>query len=92
MNKLEQLKERAFQRREVREEYDALADEFRMIDTLLHMRKAADLTQDELAQRMGTQKSNICRLETGNSNPSWKTLKKYAQACGFKISMAVHEP
>ena len=46
-------------------------------------------TQDELANLMGTHKSNISRLETGNSNPSWKTLKKYAHACGFKITMGI---
>jgi ribosomal protein L37E len=36
---------------------------------------------------MGTQKSNVCRLETGSGNPSWNTLKKYAHACGFDITM-----
>ncbi|WP_083503322.1 helix-turn-helix domain-containing protein [Legionella londiniensis] len=51
------------------------------------MRQKAGLTEEELAKRMGTQKSNVSRLEKGNSNPSWKTLEKYAHACGFDISM-----
>jgi DNA-binding XRE family transcriptional regulator len=89
MKQLKQLKERALQRTEVRREYDALAEEFAFVDALLKMRTSAGLTQDELARRMGTQKSNISRLEKGG-NPSWGTLKKYAHACGFELSMDFH--
>ncbi|PID44317.1 MAG: XRE family transcriptional regulator [Gammaproteobacteria bacterium] len=90
MSKLQQLKARALQKPEVRQEYDALAEEFEFIDALLKMRTAAGLTQDELAHRMGTKKSNISRLEKGGTNPSWGTLKKYAHACGFELSMDFH--
>lgn len=90
MSKLQQLKERALQKPEVRREYEALAEEFEFIDALLRMRAAAGLTQDELARRMGTKKSNISRLEKGGTNPSWGTLKKYAHACGFELSMDFH--
>lgn len=89
MSKLKQLKERALQKPEVRREYETLAEEFEFIDALLKMRTAAGLTQDELARRMGTKKSNISRLEKGG-NPSWGTLKKYAHACGFELSMDFH--
>jgi len=87
MSKLDQLKARALQDERVRYEYELLAPEFELIDQLLHMRNSAGLTQDEVAQRMGTKKSNISRLEKGNTNPSWNTLGKYAAACGFKISV-----
>ena len=90
MSKLQQLKERALQESEVRREYEALAEEFEFIGTLLKMRAAAGLTQDELARRMGTKKSNVSRLEQGGTNPSWGTLKKYAHACGFELSMDFH--
>ncbi len=90
MSKLQQLKKRALQNPKVKREYEALEDEFDMIDKLLKMRVAAGLTQEQLAERMGTRKSNICRLEKGNSNPSWSTLKKYAHACGFQITMDFH--
>ena len=90
MSKLQQLKERTLQQPEVRREYDALSEEFEMIDKLLQMRAAAGLTQDEVARRMGTQKGNICRLEKGNGNPSWNTMRKYAHACGFEITVDFH--
>lgn len=41
MSKLQQLKERAFQNPEVRYEYDALAEEFEFIDTLLKIRPSS---------------------------------------------------
>ena len=81
------LKDKAFKNPKVKAEYDALEEEFSFIDSLLTMRKQSGLTQDQVAQKLGTQKSNISRLEKGSSNPSWKTLQKYAHACGFKISM-----
>lgn len=90
MSSLKQLKERALQNNEVRSEYDALEDEFALTKQLLNMRAAAGLTQEQLAQRMGTKKSNISRLEKGNTNPSLKTLQKYAKACGFEITMDFH--
>jgi len=90
MNKLQKLKKRAFENPKVKHEYDQLAEEFELIDTLLRMREQAGLTQEELANRMGTNKSNICRLERGNTNPSLSTLKKYAKACGFQITMDFH--
>jgi len=51
------------------------------------MREESGLTQDEVAERMGTKAPNISRLESGRSNPSLKTLVSYARACGFKLDL-----
>jgi DNA-binding XRE family transcriptional regulator len=90
MSNLQQLKARALQNDEVRSEYEALQEEFALISQLLKMRTQAGLTQEEVAKRMGTKKSNISRLEKGNTSPSIKTLQKYAHACGFNITMDFH--
>lgn len=87
---LEKLKAKAFQNEAVRQEYEALSEEFELISSLLKMRASAGLTQEQLAQKMGTKKSNICRLERGNTNPSWATLKKYASACGYDIALNLY--
>lgn len=42
------------------------------------LRKGRKLTQDELADRLGLTKSAISKFETGNSAPSFETLKKVA--------------
>lgn len=82
---LQTLKKRALANPEVKAEYDNLEAEFKLIDQLISMRSQAGLTQEQVAERMNTQKSNISRLERGNSNPSWATLMKYANACGFDL-------
>tara|TARA_R110002153_G_scaffold150492_2_gene302017 strand:+ start:294 stop:572 length:279 start_codon:yes stop_codon:yes gene_type:complete len=84
---LQKLKQRAAANAEVRTEYEKLETEFNLIDQLLTMRNKAGLTQEQLAERMHTQKSNISRLEKGNTNPSWSTLLKYAHACGFELTL-----
>ena len=71
----------------IKAEYELLEGEFAFIDQLLSMRTKAGLTQAQVAERMQTQKSTISRLETGNANPSWSTLLKYAHACGFELTI-----
>lgn len=84
---LEVLKQKALQNETVRTEYEKLADEFDLMNQLISMRTSAGLTQEDLAKRIGTAKGNISRLERGKGNPSWATLKKYANACGYQVKL-----
>ncbi|TVP59147.1 MAG: XRE family transcriptional regulator [Halomonadaceae bacterium] len=84
---LQKLKEKALKNDAVRAEYDQLAEEIELIDKLITMRSQAGLTQEALANRLGTNKSNISRMERGRGNPSWTALNKYAGACGFRIKL-----
>ncbi|MFD1383005.1 helix-turn-helix domain-containing protein [Rhodanobacter aciditrophus] len=88
---LNNLKQKALSNPQVHDEYQSLESEFSFIDQLLSMRTEAGLTQEQVAERMHTQKSNISRLERGNANPSWLTLLKYADACGFELSLGVRK-
>jgi len=47
---------------------------------VIHKRMALGLTQEELAQRMGTSHSVISRLESGQHSASLATMRKLAQA------------
>ncbi|MEK9499126.1 helix-turn-helix transcriptional regulator [Photorhabdus sp. P32] len=85
MNSLKSLKSKALANPDVKAEYDALEPEFELINTLLRMRHAAGLTQNQVAQRMGTKETNISRLEKGNGNPTLKTLLNYAKACNCEL-------
>jgi len=85
--KFKKFKQKALENPEVRKEYDALEEEFSLIDQLITMRTKAGLTQEDVAKKLGTNKSNISRLERGKSNPSWGTLNKYAAACGFTVKL-----
>lgn len=73
--------------------YDALQDEFAVLDVLLQARKAAGLTQAEVAARMGVKPSSLARIETSlasrKHSPSLETLRKYANACGKSLSIRI---
>ena len=86
-----QFRQKALENPEVYQEYDALQEEFSLIDQLIAMRTKAGLTQEDVAKKLGTNKSNISRLERGRSNPSWGTLNKYAAACGFRVKLEAIE-
>jgi len=68
--------------------YDALELEYRVADQLLKARAKAGLTQDAVAERMGTTKSAISRLEAaGKHTPSLATLQRYARAVGCDLQV-----
>jgi ribosome-binding protein aMBF1 (putative translation factor) len=68
--------------------YDALEEEFALASALIGARAHAGLTQEELAERIGTSQSAIARLESGRSRPSTTTLAKLAAATGTKLRVS----
>jgi DNA-binding XRE family transcriptional regulator len=80
--KRKQLKNPAFKK-----EYDALEEEFALVRELLSARAKANLTQGEVARRMGTSQSAVARMESGRGLPSMTSLTKYAHAVGRKIEI-----
>lgn len=76
------------------EAYEALELEYLLASQMLKARARAGLTQDAVAERMGTTKSAISRLESaGKHTPSLATLKRYAQAvgCELQIKLVPHQ-
>ena len=70
---------------EAREE---AAVEFRLLRQLLDARKRAGLTQEEVATRMGTTRSAICRLEASRKHlPALTTLRRYADVLGCDVEI-----
>ncbi|MCA3746958.1 helix-turn-helix transcriptional regulator [Phenylobacterium sp.] len=83
--------ERAMQRPGFREAWDAGADEYAALRSLLEARKQAGLTQEEIAIRMGTSKSAVSRLESSlrdpKHSPTFETIRRYAKACGKRVEI-----
>jgi ribosome-binding protein aMBF1 (putative translation factor) len=73
---------------EFRAEYDALENEFSIIQAMIDARKVSGLTQKQLAERTGIAQSDISKLETGNANPSLKTLQRLADGMGMKLKIS----
>jgi len=61
--------------------------EYQLIKEIIQARLEQNLTQNDLAQLIGTRQSNISRLENGNANPSLDFLEKIASALGKKIEI-----
>jgi transcriptional regulator with XRE-family HTH domain len=84
-----ELKDRALERADVKAAYDALDEEFSLLDAFLKARASAGMTQAEIAERIGTTQSAIARLESGSGkhSPSLATLQKYAHALGCRLEL-----
>ncbi|HXE25825.1 MAG TPA: helix-turn-helix transcriptional regulator [Roseiarcus sp.] len=65
--------------------YDALEDEFALAGALIEARAAADMTQEQVAEAMGTTQTVIARLESGRAMPSTRTLERFAKATGTRL-------
>lgn len=83
----EDFKKELLQDDEVRIEYEKLRPRYEVISQIIDARKEQNMTQAELAKRVGTQKSNISRLESGNYNPSLDFLIKVARSLGKNIKI-----
>jgi transcriptional regulator with XRE-family HTH domain len=51
------------------------------------LREARQLSQRQLAERMGTHQSVVGRLEAGGSKPTLVTLERVAQALGLRLEV-----
>jgi len=76
-----------FQDADFAEAYAARKPIFELRHQLLAARKKQGLSQERIAEIMGTKKGNISRLERldENSLPNLKTLIRYAHAIGGHI-------
>ncbi len=84
----DQFLARAMKRKGFAEAYAESAGEYELVRELLAARASAGLTQEQVAESMGTTKSAVSRLEAvGKLSPSVSTLKKYARAVGCEVEI-----
>lgn len=74
---------------EVRAEYENLKPRYDVISQMIKIRNEQGITQEELARRIGTKKSNISRMESGNYNPSLDFLVKIANGLGRTLHVQI---
>jgi ribosome-binding protein aMBF1 (putative translation factor) len=79
---------KASKRRGFKRAHAALEEEYALVKQMLAARERAGLTQEAVAERMGTTKSVVSRLEaSGRHAPSFSTLQKYARAVGCRLAI-----
>lgn len=70
-------------------EQSPLTSRYEVVEQLKSARKAQNVTQEVLAERVGTKKSNISRFESGRYNPSLDFLIKVADSLGKQIQIRI---
>ena len=68
----------------------ALAARHSIAQELRDTRHQLNMTQESLAQRVGTKKSNISRMESGKYNPSLDFLVKVAECMGKRVDIHIN--
>lgn len=80
--------EKAKKRDGFKKAYEDLEEEYALVKEMLAARARLGLSQEAVAELMGTTKSAISRLEAaGKHSPSLTTLKKYAHAVGCRLEI-----
>jgi len=69
--------------------FDQGYEEFKISVLLKEARLTAGLTQEEMAARIKTKKSNISRIENHAEDIKLSTLKKFASAVGKRIEIKI---
>ena len=87
MRTYNELKKQLLQNKEVKTEYERLEPEYQVIRAIVAARQEQHLTQQELADRTGIDRSDISKLENGSANPSLRTLKRLADGLGMQLQI-----
>ncbi|MDI6793336.1 MAG: helix-turn-helix transcriptional regulator [bacterium] len=73
---------------EVKAAYDALEPEFQVASEIIKARSRLNITQEDLAKRIGTKGSSVSRVESpGYDRVSLAMLKKIAKALNCRLEI-----
>lgn len=72
-----------------RDQFEEEAEAFILAERLKEERLKAGLTQEQLAERIGTKKSYISRIENGKCDVQLSTLYKIFRGLGKRVSVTV---
>ena len=88
--KFEEVHNRLMKDDEFKAEYEKLKPRYELIAQIIDARSQLNITQEELALRVGTQKSNISRFESGSYNPSLDFITKVARSLGKEVHISLN--
>ena len=87
MSDLKNYLDKQLQDKEFKEEWETLEPEFSVMQAMIDARKSAGLTQKQLSGKTGITQADISKLESGNANPSLRTLQRLASGMGMKVKI-----
>jgi DNA-binding XRE family transcriptional regulator len=74
---------------ESRKQFDEETQAFCLAQTLKEERLRAGLTQEQLAEKIGTKKTYISRIENGKSDVQLNTLFRIFEGLGRRVSLTI---
>lgn len=83
--KYEELRKKILSNPDAQKEYDRLQPEFQIIEAIMEARYERELTQQQLSDITGIDRSDISKLENGCGNPTIETLQRLAEGLGKKL-------
>ena len=84
---LKKYLDKQLENEEFKKEWEEFQPELQLMKQVIGERIKQNISQKELADRMGTKQANISRLENGNANPSLDFLKRLANSLGKKLEI-----
>ena len=89
MKNFNELKKKLLQDKTVKKAYGDLAPQYALIEMIIRKRLKAGLSQETLAQKLGTKQSAIARFESGKTNPTLSFLTNITRALNGKLTISV---
>jgi DNA-binding XRE family transcriptional regulator len=74
---------------EARERFETEAEAFCLAECLKEQRRLAGLTQEQLAEKIGTKKSYISKIENGRADVQLSTLFRIFAGLGKRVSVTI---
>jgi len=74
---------------EARERFETKAETFCLAECLKEQRRLAGMTQEQLAEKIGTKKSYISKIENGHADIQLSTLFRIFSGLGKRVSLTV---
>ena len=82
---LEEVEKELFKDKEFKREYDKLRPQYEIISKIIGMRIEQNLTQAQLAKKIGISRSTMSKIESGERVPSWDFMQKFADYMGKTV-------
>ncbi len=87
MSEFREFLEEQLQDDELKREWENIQPEMDIIRAMVDARISQNLTQKELAERVGMHQADISKLENGTRNPSLKLLKRLAEGMNMTLKL-----
>lgn len=85
MDDFEKLLAEQLEDPEFKAEWDALQPELAIAQAMIDAKDAAEMAQQRLSEMTGIAQEDISKLESGNGNPTLRTLQRLAAGMGRRL-------